>query len=179
MKPDPAAVRKAADAWYDAASALNASTRVLKRAYIAAGMYWEGDAYEGFKLHMTEQVIYAAGENEKTLRAIGDALIETHDKIVEKYNEGHAELSLTIKEAIAYHRDLETQNGDARSATWNALHSYLNLWLANSIKRRGTVYGILNKRAGEISKLHGTIKSLKLPGAVPDGIKDSKKWKQK
>ncbi|WP_157431769.1 hypothetical protein [Actinomadura hibisca] len=179
MKPNPGAVRKAADAWYAAAGLLSDSTKVLKQAYITVGMYWEGEAYEGFKLHMTEQVIHVAGENEKTLRDIGNALIETHDKIVEKYNEGHKELSQTVEKAINYHKDLETPNGDTNGRVWHALHACLELWIAGSIRRRGEVQEIVNKRTGEITKLGGMVKSVKVPGAVPDGIQTPKNWKQK
>ncbi|MBO2459403.1 WXG100 family type VII secretion target [Actinomadura violacea] len=176
IKPDPAAVRRAAESWYRASGHYRDSIDPMKTSYIQLGGYWSGRAFTAYQQYMDSIAISAADNNAKVLQAVGDALVNLHNQVVDQYNDGMKDFMDTLDKAIAYHKDLETQKGDANSAAWSALHSILALWIKNVNTRKRNVTYICNKDAGLMESLHGQILQLHAPRKMPSIASDKGKW---
>ncbi|MGI5327415.1 WXG100 family type VII secretion target [Actinomadura nitritigenes] len=176
MKPDPAAVRKAAEKWYQASAHYHDSIDPMKISYIQLGGYWSGRAFEAYQQYMDGVAISTADNNAKVLQAIGDALVDLHNQVVDQYNEGMKEYMETLQKAIEYHKELETQKGDVDSAAWAALHGILSIWIGNVNSRKKNLAYICNKEAGAMQALHGQILQLQAPEKMPSIASDKGKW---
>ncbi|WP_242891567.1 WXG100 family type VII secretion target [Actinomadura litoris] len=176
LKPKPAAVRKAAGKWYEASANYRESLDPLKITYIQLGGYWEGKAFEAFSKYMAEVVVPNAEGNAETLFAVGDALIDLHNQIVEQYNDGMRAFTETLSKAIEYHRDLGTLKGDARDSAWQALHSLLEQWIGIVGNNKVNVFNLSNKGAAAMMALQGQLRQLHAPGKMPAVVLDKGKW---
>lgn len=176
MKPNPRAVRKAAQNWYRASAHYHESFDPLKITTIQLGGYWKGEAFEAFDKYMENIVLDAAANISETLNAIGDALIDVHNQVVDQYNDGMKSYQETLDKAIEYHMDLKTLEGDAQDTAWSALHDVLKLWIDGIYTRKQAVFNITQKGASAMEAINGKILQLDPPAKAPAIVSDKGKW---
>jgi uncharacterized protein YukE len=176
MKPNPKAVRAAARKWYEASARYRDSFDPLKITGIQLGGYWKGQAFEAFDKYMENIVLDAATNISETLNAIGDALIDVHNQVVDQYNDGMKSYQETLDKAIEYHMDLKTLEGNAQDSAWAALHDLLKMWVDGVHSRKQAVFMITQKGASAMEALNGKILQLDPPAKAPGIIADKGKW---
>lgn len=176
LRPNPSAIRKVAENWYEGASHYSDSGGIIRSTYIQLGGYWRGRAFDAFQEYMKEVVAPVAESNAATMLAVGDGLIDVHNQIVDQYNAGMREYKETLVSAIEYHREMEVASGDAETAFRQALHDLLATWISNTMSLHASVREICHKNAGLMSSLRGQVLQLKAPESMPTVISDRSKW---
>jgi uncharacterized protein YukE len=177
MRPNSAAVLKAAAKWYTASKHVGDSVDELKGAYIDLGGYWEGRAYSAFQEYMKEDVTKVAERNESVLFEIGNALIGVHNIVVEHYNQAATLFGNTLTRAIELHGEWQVAKEETRGAWRQQLYNCISLFVHGITERRREVDLAVRANAAAMTALRGQVQQIRSPGKVPTTITDKDKWK--